>query len=140
MAFLSTNSNIRNSILAFIKRIVSKRIYKAIEIILHPCCTNTVTVVDFSCGDPGEYDVTITFTGTTNLFEHGFGILYVDGVPVSVQGVYNDNGSITFTGVALTATVEYSFNVLMHMATNNSEFTQGVYITATAIDATPPVC
>lgn len=140
MAFISTKSNIKTSILNFVKSLVSKRVLKAFDIILSPCCTNTITAVSAECADVTGYNVTVTFTGTTNLFGHGFGILYVDGVPVAVQGVYNDNGSITFESVPV-STGTSNVGLVMLMSTNNGEATQGVYVTSSIFaDVDFPSC
>jgi len=74
MAFISSKSNIKNSILAFVKNIVSKKVYKDIEVLLNPCCKTTVIFDTFSCGFTGDVfgiifnNVTITdvtFAGRT---------------------------------------------------------------------------
>lgn len=40
MAFITAKSQIRNTILNYIKRLVSKSVYNAISFILTPCCEN----------------------------------------------------------------------------------------------------
>lgn len=67
------------SILAFLKNQVSKRIFKAISLILSPCCSTEIVEVVFECDDdnPGNYIVTITLSEPINFGGAGKGILLV---------------------------------------------------------------
>ena len=59
MAFISSKSNIKVSILGFIKHLVSKSVYNDIKSLLEPCCKPTLTFESMSCGwtqpDGGVY-------------------------------------------------------------------------------------
>lgn len=55
MAFISTKSNIKNSILGFIRHLVSKIVYKDVELLLSPCCKPIFTFESMNCGfTPGD--------------------------------------------------------------------------------------
>ena len=76
--------NFKQPILAQIQNLVSKTVYRAISIILSPCCdiTGEATV---SCNDDDTYGVSITTTNTLGLLGKGIATVQV--------------GSSIFTGV-----------------------------------------
>ena len=101
MAFVSTNSNIRASILGFIKHLVSKSLYRAIEILLKPCCDITITNVEAVCtesGKSGNYDVTITLSKAVNLLGQGYMLVFIGGRIVKFDS-YNDSNTISIFDV-----------------------------------------
>lgn len=108
MAFVSTNSQIKKNILNYISRLVSKTLYRSIEILFKPCCDITITNVEVVCtvdGDPGNYDITITLDKGINMLGNGLLLIQVDGVVVTVDGngggvvPYNDSNKIVLLNV-----------------------------------------
>lgn len=94
-----------NSILNFIKPMVSKTIYKAISLLLTPCCTNSIISATASC-DPnntGNYIVTITLAEPINLLGNGEGLLLFDNVSPHIGNeeifTWPDTNTITLTNV-----------------------------------------
>ena len=57
-------SNTSSAILNFVKNLVSKKTYKDISLLLHPCCKPTVTLGTLSCGSL-EGVQGVLFTGVT---------------------------------------------------------------------------
>lgn len=58
MAFYKNPSAIKRSILAFVKHLVSKTLYKEFDLLLSPCCVPTISVSDSSCSTTsGVYGV-----------------------------------------------------------------------------------
>jgi len=101
MAFVSTNSQIKNNILNYISRLVSKTLYRAIEILFKPCCDITITNVEAVCtvdGDPGNYDITITLDKSINMLGNGLLLVLVNGVVLTASDgaliPYNDSNKI----------------------------------------------
>jgi hypothetical protein len=101
MAFVSTNSQIKKNILNYISRLVSKTLYRSIEILFKPCCDITITNVEAVCtedGDFGNYDITITLDKSINMLGNGVILVIVDGVVASTnfEGLipYNDSNKI----------------------------------------------
>lgn len=100
MAFVSTNSQIKNNILNYISRLVSKTLYRSIEILFKPCCDITITNVEAVCSSvtPGNYDITITLDKGINMLGNGTLLVFVDGVIASTnfEGLipYNDSNKI----------------------------------------------
>lgn len=100
MAFVSTNSQIKNNILNYISRLVSKTLYRSIEILFKPCCDITVTNVEAVCSSvtPGNYDITITLDKGINMLGNGLLLVLVNGVVVTVDDIplipYNDSNKI----------------------------------------------
>ena len=98
MAFVSTNSQIKKNILNYISRLVSKTLYRSIEILFKPCCDITITNVEAVCNGT-NYDITITLDKSINMLGNGLLLVIVDGVVVTVDGnegltTYNDSTKI----------------------------------------------
>lgn len=51
MAFITAKSKITNTILNFVKHLVSKSVYNDIKVLLTPCCIPTVVFDTVSCGN-----------------------------------------------------------------------------------------
>lgn len=100
MAFVSTNSQIKNNILNYISRLVSKTLYRSIEILFKPCCDITITNVEADCSSvtSGNYNITITLDKSINMLGNGIILVLVDGVVASTnsEGLnpYNDSTKI----------------------------------------------
>ena len=101
MAFVSTNSQIKKNILNYISRLVSKTLYRSIEILFKPCCDITITNVEAVCsvdGDLGNYDITITLDKGINMLGNGILLVLVNGVAAVLSGEalipYNDSNKI----------------------------------------------
>ena len=60
MAFLKQPSNLKISILNFVKNIVSKVLFRAFEILLNPCCDLSISDIDITCTDTDVATVTLT--------------------------------------------------------------------------------
>ena len=101
MAFVSTNSQIKKNILNYISRLVSKTLYRSIEILFKPCCDITITNVEAVCtvdGDPGNYDITITLDKGINMLGNGLLLVIVENFVTVVDNSalipYNDSNKI----------------------------------------------
>jgi len=108
MAFVSTNSQIKKNILNYISRLVSKTLYRSIEILFKPCCDITITNVEVVCtvdGDPGNYDITITLDKGINMLGNGLLLIQVDGVTIGDGPIpYNDSNKIVLLNVDINNT------------------------------------
>jgi hypothetical protein len=98
MAFVSTNSQIKKNILNYISRLVSKTLYRSIEILFKPCCDITITNVEAVCNGT-NYVITITLDKSINMLGNGVHLVLVNGVVVIVDGYeglipYNDSTKI----------------------------------------------
>jgi len=87
MSSFKPTSNIKNTILNFIKNLVSPNVYKAIKYILNPCCTdgNTVTV--------SITGLTINGVAITN--ESVKVVILTDTAAGFVSGSVNGSGNFT---------------------------------------------
>lgn len=145
MAFVSTNSQIKNNILNYISRLVSKTLYRAIEILFKPCCDITVIDVQAVCtvdGDPGNYDITITLDKSVNMLGKGLLLVLVgNNVVYTSDGLlfpYNDSAKIVLTNVNIGSASsggDFSVDVIFLMPVENlvnniKEFTPGVFTLA----------
>ena len=158
MAFVSTNSNIRVSILGFIKHLVSKTIYRAIEILLKPCCDITILDVEATCSlvTPGNYDITITLDKSVNMLGNGIFFVSINKVLASSVGgsmlfQYNDSTKITLTNVNIGSNSGGTFtvDVFLLLPTGNAagniqsaqDLTPGAFTIASSdIDFNFPSC
>jgi len=88
------------SVLSQIQNLVSKTIYRAISIILYPCCEFTGSA-DVSCNEDNTYAVTITLDQTIGYFGKGVATLVV-GSTVST-GVVTEPSTIFVESLTTTA-------------------------------------
>ena len=94
-----TLSTMKATVLKTIKGLVSKSLYRAIEILFQPCCDITVTNVEAVCiPGTGNYDVTITLSKGVNLLGQGYVIVYIRGHVVTFDS-YNDSNTISISNV-----------------------------------------
>jgi hypothetical protein len=96
-----TLSTMKRTVLKTIQGLVSKTLYRSIEILFQPCCDVTITNVQVDCSSvtPGNYDITITLDKSINMLGNGLLFVLVDGVTVTVDGnegltPYNDSNKI----------------------------------------------
>jgi hypothetical protein len=97
MAFVSTNSQIKKNILNYISRLVSKTLYRSIEILFKPCCDITITNVEAVCNGT-NYDITITLDKSINMLGNGLLLVIVEESVTVIDNSalipYNDSNKI----------------------------------------------
>lgn len=111
--------NFQQLILAFTKPLLFAKyraVYKAIEIVLSPCCNLTGTAIA-SCNDDNTYAITITTNEVIGFLGKGVAILVVDGV--SLTGVVTEPNTIYVETATLTAGT-YDVNVTVLLPTNTA--------------------
>lgn len=154
MAFVSTNSQIKKNILNYISRLVSKTLYRSIEILFKPCCDITITNVEVDCSSvtSGNYDITITLDKSINMLGNGLLLVLVDGVVVTVDGneglnPYNDSTKIVLLDSDIgdssggSKGVTVFFLLPSSPVTSLETLTPGVFTVATSdLDWTFPSC
>lgn len=154
MAFVSTNSQIKNNILNYISRLVSKTLYRAIEILFKPCCDISITNVSAVCSaTPNAYDVTVTLSKSKNLLGKGLMLVIVNDRISYVNSnqliPYNDSKTFTIEGLNIGSTTGGTFGVsivfLLPVSESNnptiSDLTPGAFIfTNSELDFTFPAC
>jgi len=86
-----TLSTMKRTVLKTIQGLVSKTLYRSIEILFQPCCDITITNVEAVCNGT-NYDITITLDKSINMLGNGIILVIVDGVVASVD----DNGLIPY--------------------------------------------
>jgi hypothetical protein len=95
-----TLSTMKRTVLKTIQGLVSKTLYRSIEILFQPCCDVTITNVEVDCSSvtPGNYDITITLDKSISMLGNGVLLVLVDGVAASTnyEGLipYNDSTKI----------------------------------------------
>lgn len=124
MAFLKNPSHIKTSILAFVKHIVSKKIYKAFELILSPCCNPVLLSAEANCHTfhAGFYDLTFKLDAPVNTLGIGFVTAYFMGsydATISHTIVNPESSTVTFTNVYLPGTDTYSVNLVFTLPTKS---------------------
>lgn len=99
-------SNIKKSILLFIQGLVPYWVYRDIQFLLSPCCTNTATIT-IVCAGVGLYNVTVTFSSPLDLPEgylsFGWHLGSITPTPFNFSGSsytwYNVSGLSAGSGV-----------------------------------------
>jgi len=130
--------NFKQLILAFVKPLLwakYRSVYKAIEIVLSPCCDLT-GVGETSCNDDNTYAITITTNESIGFLGKGVATLVVDGT--SLTGVVTEPNTIYVETAALTAGT-YDVTVTIFLPTNtNADL--GAFKTFTVVDVVFDSC
>lgn len=96
-------SKIKTTILNFIKGLVNKKVYRAAEIILSPCCDPHLTAVAVCDPDhPGNYIVTVTSSTPINLGSSGLATVNSGSGGAHIYPM--EEGATTFVFTNLEAT------------------------------------
>lgn len=135
MAFYTVPSNIKNSILAFVKNIVSKTYYRAFEVILNPCCSLTGTA-EVSCNDDNTWSLTITTNEQIGFLGNGVVFVLVDGNIFT--GVITEPKTIYFESVGPSVGT-HDADVSLFLPVNTVG-NVGVLKTFTVVDVVFPSC
>ena len=105
MAFYKNPSAIRRSILAFVRHLLSKSLYKAFEFLLSPCCSPSIRATVACVGS--TYTVTVTLDNSINFSYESFATLIIDPATGNneIGGIatYFGGNTIEFTSVSATA-------------------------------------
>ena len=114
----TTNSHTKATILAFVKNLVTKKVYKALQALLSPCCYPILTGVEFTC-DPdnaGNYVATLTFD---RAIEAGstFLLFYIDNA-VATEG---DAGGEPFFIATSTGSTQVVTNIFTNIVSPAGE-------------------
>ena len=135
MAFLKNPSNYKTSLLAQVKHIVSKTLYRAFDILLSPCCSPVISNIEVECGS--DYNITVTFTNSINLKGKGDAFLIADGLQIATTS-WLDSNQVVFTGVSASAGT-YDFQVKLFLPTNSEE-NIGVMLVSQTDETVLPSC
>jgi len=153
MAFVSTNSQIKKNILNYISRLVSKTLYRSIEILFKPCCDITITNVEVDCNSvtSGNYDITITLDKSINMLGNGLLLVIVENTLTLIDNnaviPYNDSNKIVLldSDIGNSSGGPKGISVLFLLpsspVTSLETLTPGVFTLATSdLDWTFPSC
>jgi len=94
-------SVIKKAVLRLVQGLVSKSIYRGIEIIMSPCCKVYFTNYDISCDpdNPGNYIVTVTINTPLYLLNKGVVQLGVGSYQSKHIDYVDGSTTLTFTNV-----------------------------------------
>ena len=125
----------KQSILAFSKNIVSKKVLKAIDVILSPCCSLSGEA-SVSCNDDNTYEVVVT----TNEAIGFLGLGVAEGLvgDTQITGIVTEPNTIYFEIVDTTAGTK-DFDVKVFLPTNTVG-NSGVFKSFTIADVVFPSC
>lgn len=144
MAFYKNPSAIKRSILAFVKHLLSKPLYRAFEILLSPCCNPIVTDSVAVCNGDSTFTVTITLANAINLAGVGFDHLSLFGFSpgwyVFANTVDVNTNTIVFNSVTPPSDdATFTLGVEMVLPTNTTE-TIGVILYSNTFNVYFPSC
>ena len=89
-----TLSTMKRTVLKTIQGLVSKTLYRSIEILFQPCCDVTITNVEAVCNGT-NYDITITLDKSINMLGNGLLLVLVNGFSIGDgPTLYNDSNKI----------------------------------------------
>lgn len=126
----------KNSIIAFLKNQVSKKILKAISIILSPCCDNSISKITSTCISTNHVTLVIDLSYNVGLLGAGTASVNIGGTIYT--GTYDNAGNVTLTNIALTGGSKV-FTVTLFLPTNSSA-DLGTYMITPAFTYVVPTC
>lgn len=130
--------NFKQLILAVAKPLLwakYKSVYKAIEVVLSPCCNLTGTA-EVSCNDDNTYAITITTNESIGFLGNGIATLLIDGNLFT--GVVTEPNTIYVETATLSADT-YDIDVTVLLPTN-TDANAGVFKTFTIADVVFASC
>ena len=141
MAFYKNPSAIRRSILAFVRHLLSKPLYRAFDFLLSPCCTPSISATAVCVGS--TYTVTLTLANSFNFGSNSRAALLIYPVsipPISIGGIetYLGGDTIVFTNVSATAGAA-TLQLELFLPTNTT-LDSGVVTYSNTVNITFPVC
>jgi len=95
-----TLSTMKRTVLKTIQGLVSKTLYRSIEILFQPCCDVTITNVEADCSSvtSGNYDITITLDKSINMLGNGLLLVVIENFVTVIDDnaliPYNDSNKI----------------------------------------------
>jgi hypothetical protein len=140
MAFYKNPSAIRRSILAFVRHLLSKPLYRAFDFLLSPCCTPSISATAVCVGS--TYTVTLTLASSFNFGSNSLATLIINPAIGNNQigGVvpYLGGDTIVFTTVSATAGAA-SLQLELFLPTNTT-VNSGVVTYSNSVDIIFPIC
>lgn len=141
MAFYKNPSAIRRSILAFVKHMLSKPLYRGFDFLLSPCCVPDILTATATCVG-STYTVVLTLANGFSFGSQGTATLLVTpasgNVEVGGAITYLDNTTVTFTTVSATAGAA-ELQLRLFLPTNSTR-NAGVVAYSNLIDVTFSAC
>ena len=136
--------NISKDCLAFIKFLVSKKVYKAIDILLTPCCHPVVKSAEATCNlDTGATIITIELVNSINLYGSGQGSIFLwfpsFNFFVLATTTYTDSNTIVFEFIEPTGGGTFDASVELYLPTS-SDGLIGVSLSTETFQITLPNC
>ena len=142
MIFKTSTSKVKNSILAFIKFLVSKKVYKAIDILLTPCCHPVVKSAEAIC-DGDTTVVTIQLVNSINPYGAGQGSIFLWfpslNIFVLATTIYTDSNTIVFEFINPGGGGTFDASVELYLPTS-SDGLIGVSLSTETFKITLPNC
>lgn len=136
-----TSSNLKKSILAFVKNLVSKKVYAAIEILLTPCCKPVVLSAEAVCGEGENVILTVKIDKNITTFGNDTAsfYVYISGLNLLIgSSSYSSNGTYIFQFQGLDG---YSGNLYFEMfVPTSSDGSIGVSVTSEPFPIQIPTC
>ena len=140
MAFYKNPSAIRRSILAFVRHLLSKPLYRAFDFLLSPCCTPSISATAVCVGS--TYTVTLTLANSFNFGSNSLATLIIDPAigndQIGGAVTYLGGDTIVFTTVSATAGAA-TLRLELFLPTNTT-LDSGVVTYSNKVNITFPVC
>jgi len=140
MAFYKNPSAIRRSILAFVRHLLSRPLYRAFDFLLSPCCTPSISATAVCVGS--TYTVTLTLVNSFDFGSNSIATLFIDPAIGNdeIGGVvtYLGGDTIVFTTVSATAGAA-TLRLELFLPTN-ATLDSGVVTYSNKVNITFPIC
>lgn len=129
MKYQKISTIVINNVLAFIRPFASKRLSKAVELLLKPCCLVEITDTDACSG--GTRDTTFTISPAQPLLGIGFAQVFSTVDDFVGTGTISTDGTTVTVEDATISAGSATFSITLFLPTNQSNSVKGVYQIAT---------
>lgn len=141
MAFYKNPSAIRRSILAFVRHLLSRPLYRAFDFLLSPCCTPDILSATATCVG-SSFTVTLNLGNSFDFGSNAVATLIVDPASGNNQiggtTTYAGGNTIVFTTVSATAgAATLKLNLFLP---TNSTLNSGVTTYSNTVNVTFSAC
>jgi hypothetical protein len=140
-----TTATIKRTILRTIQGLVSKSVYRAIELILSPCCHPVVKSVSAECVGFGGYitQITVQLVNSINLYGAGQASIFL-WVPdlnifIGSKTIYTDSNTLVFQFISPGAFGIFDASVELYMPTS-SDGLVGISLSTEDFEIDIPEC
>ena len=135
---LISRPQVKNSILSFIRNLVSKSVFKSIDTLLSPCCDLSIDSISFECTGTDLATITVVLNNPISFPIAGFiNLSGLDNVKFSKTITYTGEKTLTFTNFKIdSGQTDITYSLFLAFPSGTG-ILQGIYYQARIVTDVP---